>query len=55
MGILLDPNALFVPTIVLPTLSPTYATYVRGTATPFKGGHLNYTINKKRKEKKEKT
>ena len=28
MGILLDPNALFVPTIVLPTLSPTYATYI---------------------------
>ena len=48
MGILLDPNALFVPTKVLPTLSPTYATSVRGTATPFKGVHLNYTFNKQK-------
>ena len=23
-------------------------THVRGTATPFKGGHLNYTIDKKK-------
>ena len=40
---------------MLLTLSPTYATYVRGTATPFKGGHLNYTINNNNKKLNQQT
>ena len=27
-------------------------TYVRGMASPFKAGHLNYTFNNKKKKKK---